>query len=254
MKVARIFGIAIILLWMAPASRAHNWLAECTIGFDNLFALTNIYAQARATFAVRTGMAASGQLETCNPARHAACWTYRERCGARGYVNVEEKPRLVKRKIPTNQKGRYKVIIDEVRYGHFHLGFENTFDCFVAGADGLGSGVGRMSGANCIAFDWKREPRTAMTHDSSQPLKVWVEDSGTHDPRLFDVASITVRDTVAIQIWYKAAEDGSWYGWHRLPPGVHDISGWTWEITELAISAAAGETGPIAVDNIVVRN
>jgi hypothetical protein len=254
MKVARTLGIALIFLWLAPDSRAHSWLAECTISFSNEFALTWVYGQARATFASSTGLSSSGQPELCDPARHGACWTYRERCGSRGYVNVEEKPRLVKRKIPTNQPGKYKVVIDEVRYGHFHLGFENPTDCFADGGDGLGVGFGRMSGANCIALDWKREPRIAMTHDSSQPLRIWVEDNATHAARLFDVASITVRDTVAVQLWYKAAEDGSWYGWHRLAPGVHDISGWTWEITEMVVSAAAGETGPIAVDNIVVRN
>ncbi len=247
--------IIIIGCTIVTTTRGHTWLAECDIAFDNEFALTTIYAQARATFAYSTGLTAAGQFEICDPARHGACWTYRERCGSRGYVNVEEKPRLVKRRVPTNVPGRYRIVIDVARYGHFHLGFQDpTVNCpFAPAADGLGSGFGREMGTSCIVADWKREPRIAMTHDSAQPLRVWVEDSSTHAPRMFDVVSINNRGGVASQVWFRTA-DGSQYGWPRLEPNVWNISADAWEIMELFISAAAGEIGPIAIDNIIVRN
>src|SRR5215475_7731363 len=185
------------------SSSAHNWLAQCDIAFANQFALSNVYVQARATFASYTRLSPGGQLELCDPAKHGGCWTYRERCGLRGYVNVEEKPRIVKRKVPTNQQGVYKIVLAELYYGHFHLTFEDpTLTRFAAGADGLGAGFGRQMGNTCVPADWKSEPRTASTHDSDETLRVWVEDSGTHSPRIFDVASINIRGTVAAQVWF----------------------------------------------------
>jgi hypothetical protein len=250
-------SVAIIACAIVSVLGAHNYLAACNIGFDNQFALTNVYAQARATFASSTGLSANGQLELCDPATHSACWTYRERCGSRGYVNVEDRGRLVKRKIPTNRPGQYKVVVVRVHdYNHFHLGFEDpNLTCFAAAADNLGSGFGRTNAAgNCVAADWKREPRIAMTHDSSQWLRVWVEDFTTHASRIFDVTSINIRPgSAACQVWFKTA-DGSWYGWSRLQSNVWDISEDAFEITDLVVGAATGEIGPIAVDDIFVLN
>ena len=89
-------------------------------------------------------------------------------------------------------------------------------------------------GASCIAADWKREPRVAMTHDSVQPLRVWVEDQVTHAPRIFDVVSIDNRGGKASSVWFITA-NGSVYGWPRLEPNVWNISADAWEITELFI-------------------
>lgn len=112
----------VLALACAGQVRAHDWLAECRIRFDNEFALTWVYLNARGTFAAHTGVYPSGDAEVCN-ASHAACSTYRERCGSRGYVNVEEAP--------------------TGRHGHIHLMFEDsTLTCF-ADPDGLGAGYGR---------------------------------------------------------------------------------------------------------------
>jgi hypothetical protein len=258
MTVTRLLACVVIIgCAVVSGLGAHNYLAACNIGFDNLFALTNVYAQARTTFAMSTGLSAGGQLELCDPARHSACWTYRERCGSRGYVNVEDRGRTVKRKIPTNRPGQYKVVLAKVHdYSHFHLVFQDpSINCpFGAATDNLGSGFGRPNAAgNCVAVDWKREPRVAMTHDSGQWLRVWVEDFTTHAPRIFDVTSINIKPSVACQVWFRTA-DGSWYGWSRLQPGVWDISADAWEITDLVVGTAAGEFGSIAVDDIFVLN
>lgn len=220
-------------LRIAPAS-AHAWLAECNIAFDNEFALTWNYAQARGTFAQHTGISATGDPEVCDPSTHIACWTYRERCGSRGYVNVQEAPIGA--------------------YGHFHLMFEDpTLTCFADPGDGLGAGFGRGTFSSCTAANWKREPRFAAGHTATHFMRVWIDDRVTHLPRIFDVASIRIRGPADGQVWFRKA-DGSWWYWARLAPGRWNISGWAWEITDLYIRAASGAGTSVSFDDVLVRN
>jgi hypothetical protein len=237
MKAKLLLAVTAAVLSVAcPAAHAHDWLAECTIAFANEFALTWNYAQARGTFAQHTGLGASGEPEVCDPEKHLACWTYRERCGSRGYVNVEEAPLG--------------------RYGHFHLMFEDpALACFAAPVpdDGLGAGFGRGSFASCTAADWKREPRFAAGHTETHFMRLWVEDRVSHAPRVFDVASIRIRGPADGQVWFRKS-DGSWWYWPRLGPGQWNLSAWTWEITDLYVRAAEGEGTSVAFDDVVVRN
>jgi hypothetical protein len=232
-KIAAFIGFSLLLIG-APA-QAHVWLDECKIQFDNEFALTWVHVNARATFAVHTGLNGSGQTEACN-ASHLACWTYRERCGIRGYVNVEEAP------VGT--------------YNHFHLMFEDAAlsagPCFVD-PDGRGAGYGRPSGSGCTAADWKHEPRFAAGHTSDHFMKVWIEDRVTHDPRIFDIASIRVRGPAAAEIWFQKS-DNSWWYWPSLAANRWNLSAYTVDIKALYVKAAAGSGTSVSFDDVVVRN
>ena len=218
----------------ASSLNAHSWLAECDIAFDNEFALRWNYVQARGTFAQHTGLSSEGEPEVCDSDEHIACWTYRERCGSRGYVNVQEAPLG--------------------RYNHFHLMFEDaSLTCFADSGDGLGAGFGREAGSGCVAADWKEEPRFAAGHEATHFMRVWVEDRVSHEPRSFDIASIRILGPADGQVWFKKT-DNSWWYWPRLGPGRWNLSAWTWDITDLYVRAADGEGTSVAFDNVVVRN
>lgn len=234
--MTRIILLVVFTLGLMTVSptQAHSWLAECNIEFDNEFALRWNYAQARGTFAQHTGLSASGDPEVCDSTTHIACWTYRERCGSRGYVNVQEAP--------------------IGKYGHIHLMFEDpTLTCFAGGDDGLGAGFGRETSGGCVAADWKKEPRFAAGHEEKHFIRVWVDDRVTHDPRIFDIASIRIRGPADAQVWFRKS-DGSWWYWPRLGPGRWNLSAWTWEITDLYVRAADGEGTSVSFDDVVVRN
>ncbi|MFO0718400.1 MAG: hypothetical protein U0233_16080, partial [Nitrospira sp.] len=53
-------------LLTAEPAEAHNWLGDCVVDFDNTFALTYIYGQARGNFGYPTGIDNSGELQPCN--------------------------------------------------------------------------------------------------------------------------------------------------------------------------------------------
>jgi hypothetical protein len=225
---------AALAAWLAacPPAAAQDWLAECKIRFDNEFALTWVYAQARGTFAQHTGLS-SGTAQPCTPA-DSACWTYRERCGSRGYVNVEEAP--------------------IGKYNHFHLLFEDaSLTCFADPGDGLGAGFGRGDFSDCTAADWKREPRMGAGHDEGHFMRVWVEDRVTHEPRTFDIASIRVRGPAPAQIWFQKG-DGSWWFWSSLSPRRWDLRSYTTDIRGLYLRAAEGAGTSVTFDDVVVRN
>jgi len=223
------------LLAAAPV-RAHDWLEECKIAFDNEFALNWVYANARATFASHTGINSEGKTEVCN-ASSQACWTYRERCGSRGYVNVEEAP--------------------IGKYGHFHLMFQDdslaTTPCFADPGDGYGAGFGRGTSGSCTAADWKHEPRFAAGHTEDHFMRVWIDDRVTHDPRIFDIASIYVRGPASAEIWFQKS-DGSWWYWSSLAPGRWNLSAYTYDIKGLYVKAASGSGTSVSFDDVVVRN
>ena len=131
-----------LLLASTPAN-AHDWLGDCVVDFDNTFALTYIYGQARGNFGYPTGIDNSGELQTCN-ATHQACWTYRHRCFG-NYINV-----------------------DDMTYGHIHLVFDSPSlltPCFVDPGDGPGAGFGRNVGDDCIV------PIGFMNREPSAPME-----------------------------------------------------------------------------------
>lgn len=215
--------ITIGVLWMTIGTAgAHDWLGDCVIDFNNTFALTNIYAQARGNFGYSTGINASGDLELCDPSTHSACWTYRHRCFG-NYINVED-----------------------MTYGHIHLTFESPSllaPCFVDPGDGYGAGYGRPVGDDCLAADWIHEPRKLGTHGKDHWIKIWMEDRVTHLPRVFDMPIIRVEGTQPIQFWFRKV-DGSWWYWSNLAPNPWLVGGWVREVTEVRIRGAQAATGP----------
>ena len=213
------------LLLAAPPAEAHNWLGDCLVDFDNTFALTNIYGQARGNFGVSTGINASGDLEVCDPSTHQACWTYRHRCFS-NYINV-----------------------DDMTYGHIHLTFESPSlltPCFVDPGDGPGAGYGRPVGDDCVAADWIHEPRTLGAHGKDHWIKIWMEDRVTHQPRVFDLPIIRVTGTEPIQFWFRKT-DGSWWYWSDLAPNPWLVGGWVYDVTEVRIRGAQAAKGPYFV-------
>lgn len=210
-------------LWMTIGTAgAHDWLGDCVIDFNNTFALTNIYAQARGNFGYSTGINASGDLELCDPSTHSACWTYRHRCFG-NYINVED-----------------------MTYGHIPLTFESPSllaPCFVDPGDGYGAGYGRPVGDDCLAADWIHEPRKLGTHGKDHWIKIWMEDRVTHLPRVFDMPIIRVEGTQPIQFWFRKV-DGSWWYWSNLAPNPWLVGGWVRDVTEVRIRGAQAATGP----------
>jgi hypothetical protein len=222
------------LLWsLSLPAAAHEWLEQCTIRFENEFALSNLYAHARATFTYPTGRGTDGDLEICNES-HGVCWMYRERCGIRGYVNVDIAP--------------------VGSYSHYHLGFQDTeIDCYAAVPDAYGAGAGRGDFSDCTPADWKREPRVAATHDGNQWLKIWIGDRVTNEPRIFDIASIRIRGSRNAQIWFQS-EDGVWWHWSSLPPGRWGLRDYVNNVRAVYVRGSATTPGSVEFDDIVVRN
>jgi hypothetical protein len=224
-KIGRALAIVVLgamtVTWAGNA-HAHQWLEECDINFDNNFALSNVYDQARTTFAVPTSLSATGQLEVCQPGK--TCWTYRQRCGVPGYVNVE----------PLN-------------YPHFHLSFEDPLlTCFANG------GFGRMVNGMCQAADWAHEPRVVNPHDQTQWIKVWLGDRVSGQPRVFDVSAFRVTSTQPVQFWFQKT-DGSWWFWGNLGPGNWNLSNYAVDVMQVLIRGSDAATSTPTIANIVIR-
>lgn len=221
-------------LWLfgsTRTARAHAWLGECVVDFDNTFALTWVLAQARATFAVPTGMSPSGDLEACDPTRHIACWTYRHRC-FRNYINVA----------PMN-------------YGHFHLSFEDpSLTCFADPGDGYGAGFGTPSGGGCVAADWRHEDRILQSHTQDHWIKIWLEDRVTHTPRVFDIPYIWVAGDKPIKFYFKKT-DGSWWVWNKLDPGfIWFLGNWAFNVMEVRIRGSGEGLQAYTIGSFVIRD
>ena len=228
-------ALIIVLLLAGDRAHAQPWPADralCSVTFDSKFALTNVLGQARATFASMTGMSSAGALQACNTAVHQACWDFRHRCYG-NYVNV-----------------------DPVVYGHFHLAFESatlggSSLCFVDPGDGYGAGFGRMVGSSCVAASWANEPRSLFSHDVSQAIKLWLEDAHTHAPTSFDIDTIFVTGSTAVQVWFMKS-DGSWWYWPHLAAGYNWYFPYLRDALEVQISGASGEVGPISIANFAM--
>lgn len=226
-----LFGVSV-----SKAAIAHDWLGECTVNFDNPFALEHLASQARSTFAFPTGLSAAGKPEPCDTSAHEACWTYRHRC-AQNYVNV-----------------------DDMSYGHFHLSFEDpTLSdpaalCFADPGDGGGSGFGRKSGSECVPANWGAEPRILQSHVQDHWVKVWLEDRVTHVPKVFDMSEIYVGGDVPIQLWFKRT-DGTWHCWKELGPGTRwKLKQWAHDLVEVRIRGASGGAGPYTIRSFKIQD
>lgn len=222
---ARVAAVAIgmgLLLHGATAG-AHNNTGQCTVAFDNHFALTNTYINARYTFAFSTAFNSAGKLDTCANAQFpGVCWTYRHRC-ATNYVNVE----------------------DISGIGHFHLLFTDpAFDpvCFVDPGDGYGAGNGKMVGTSCLLPDWTREPRKTSHHFGNSWLSIKMHPPGSMATQtVFDLARIHIGGTVPIQLWFHSTIDGGWYGWSSMAPNNWNTLASSHDIDEVQISNASGD-------------
>jgi hypothetical protein len=226
-------ALGVVGLGLAGRAAAHSWLGECRVYFDNEFALEHSYAQARTTFALRTGSSPTGEPEVCDTAVHQACWVYRHRCFS-NYINV-----------------------DDMTYGHFHLSFEDPdLTCFADPGDGGGAGFGRMSGSACIPANWGSEPRYLQSHLPDHWIKIWMEDRVTHQPRVFDLPEIYVSGDKAIQFWFKRT-DGSWWCWQELGPRKRwKLEEWAHDLIEVRVrgSAGAGTAGPYTIRGFTVQD
>ncbi len=218
---------AVALLVLGGRAQAHSWLGQCTPNFDNVFALTWNYANARNTFAVETGLTA-GAPDVCNRS-HLACWTYRHRC-FNNYINVD----------------------DDSGYGHFHLMFTGAGFSPLCGlldpGDGYGAGYGKAVGGVCTTPDWRREPRVLNTHDSVQWIKIAVETPFTAVPKVFDMPRIRVGGTQPVQLWFRTTS-GQWWYWPSLGPNNWNLSDWVHDVDLVRIRGAAGAVGTIQIDD-----
>jgi hypothetical protein len=228
-----------LLATLSPsAGLAHSYTGECTVDFDNLFALTHTYQNARNTFASSTGLAPDGTLQVCAP-ENIACWTYRHRCGS-NYINID----------------------DDSGYGHYHLSFSHPgFDGSCGFSDpGDGGGAGMMKKVTfgalppwfpgisiCVVPTWKTEPRVLNTHDSAQWISIFVESSATHLPKVFDLTTISIGGSIPIQFWFHTTS-GQWWYWSSLNPGNRDLSAWVHDVDEVRIRAANGQVGPVTIN------
>jgi hypothetical protein len=253
-----------VLIGAMPAKKvdAHSWTAECTINLDNDFGTTNVYRNARASFTEETKIGTGGVLTRCdaNADDWQNCWSWRERCGSRGYINYW----------PLGS------------YSHFHMFFDNpTIDvlandgnpvCFCSNGDGFGAGYGFRVNGTCSNScpNWGVENRNVVTaHDASAWVKIWYEDTSTHQPRVFDVPYIQISDTpgwndatgtwdpaVPMELWFQKT-DGSWWFWPSLAPTG---SGWSWDISgdandmiQMQFKSAAGAGSPTQLLGLVIR-
>src|SRR2546423_10589551 len=126
---------------------------DCLIGFDDAFALSNYYKQARDQFGVVTRYNPSTQkLEFCSSDDWTKCWAYRQRCSyTTFYVNFW----------PWNAGDGS---------AHSHLWFENPkiqpTSCFCDPHDGLGAGFGFYVNGACNTKqcpNWAHETRSSAT-------------------------------------------------------------------------------------------
>ena len=221
--------IAALCLGSMPASsaQAHNWLGQCTVDFDNLFALTNVIGNARGTFASRTRTTASGP-ENCSDPNDSSCFIYRHRC-FNDYVHVDE------------LNG----------YNHFHLIFESpelSSPCdFVAPDpdDGFGLGYAKLVGSECTVPDWKQEPRYLVAHTYEHWIRIRL-NSQAGVQRVFDMPRIHFGGTSNVWVRFQRT-DHSWWGWYSLAPGNYDMSAWIHDVYEVHVRSASDTASPVTL-------
>lgn len=192
---------------------------ECSTGFNDPGALSQLVDGASSTFAYPTGRDAGGRLEPCDERIHETCWTYRERCR------------------------EHWIRVDPLTGGHFHLApddeevevgvCESEFGLFTETADG------------CSLLEPARVPRTLMSHTQNDWIKLWLEEEATGEAVAFDLRRVMVDADKPIQLWVKRA-DGTWLCWERLDHST------AWEveaedIMEARIRGADDGPGPYSI-------
>lgn len=222
--------IAAGLLASAPSSGLAQ-VGQCLVNFDNLFALTNTYAQARSTFAVPTAAGPEGGLRQCAD-NDVACWIFRHRC-VRNYVELE----------------------DASNYNHFHLSFTDPGFSGTCGfedpRDGFGAGMKKRVGEACVTPDWAREPRMVNTHDNAHWLRFWMSDPETRAPAVFGMQTIRIGDWAPVELWFHNTDDEWWY-WDELAPNWWDVSRWMQNVDEVRFRAADGSLMPVAIEDFQI--
>jgi len=212
-----------------------NFTEQCDVNFNDQWALSNVYRQARGNFGEPTTLLPDFTLAKCADVATEACWLYRQRCGTGFYVHVEEPP-------------------EDPQEGHIHLSFENFISqpmCFADPGDGLLAGYGYpQPDGSCLAADWENEPRLTYGHTGAHRIRVWLKEWFSDEPRLFNGVSITVLGNVAANILIKRA--GEWYEWESVEPGEVNLSMWAWEITDLYLATANKNGSPAGYDDIVI--
>lgn len=222
-RTAIVAAAALLAASNYQAASAHNYTGQCTVNFDNTFALTNVYANARMTFANKSAINSSGRIDLCqNAATPGVCWYYRHRC-ATNYVNVEEIS----------------------GYGHYHLSFTGAgFDplCdFGDPGDGYGSGFKKTVGASCVIPNWSSEPRVLDAHDGAQWFSIQMHPSSSMTTKkVFDLARLRIGGTQNVQVWFHSTVDGNWYGWPSMAPNNWNTLASSHDIDEVQISGSSG--------------
>jgi hypothetical protein len=208
-------------------AKAHNALGTCVDTFSSQFALQNIYAQARDSFAYFSGFDAQGRINLCANSVSGVCWDYRHRC-VNDYIDV----------------------VDESGFGHFHLGLTNIstypgFACFGAFGDPgdwehrAGQEVAAFVpwAGPCIIPDWTTQARNASGHDGRQWIGIHLDGGNT----VFNMTRISSVGRYPIQLWYHSVITGSWFFWSSIPPGNYNLPIQDADLVEL--SSASGQAG-----------
>ncbi|MFK7967079.1 MAG: hypothetical protein AB8C46_24230 [Burkholderiaceae bacterium] len=221
------------LIGNAPVT--HNFTEQCDVNFNDQWALSNVYRQARGNFGEPTTLLPDFTLAKCADVATEACWLYRQRCGTGFYVHVEEPP-------------------EDPQEGHIHLSFENFLNqsvCFADPGDGLDAGYGYpQPDGSCLAADWENEPRLVYGHTGAHRIRVWLKEWFSDEPRQFNGVSITVLGNLPANILIKRA--GEWYEWESVEPGEVNLSMWAWEITDLYLASADKSNAPVGYDDLVI--
>lgn len=222
----------------ALEARAHD--AHRIVGdFANYDGLLTVEAQARTTFAVwSTFGSGPGGVTACpTVGDQANCWVYwqPEPWPDTVYAGLRVEPYV---------------------NSHYHLSFEDpSLTCFVDPGDGGGTGFGRpAAGGTCVAPNYAMEPRTVMAHSFGEWYWVWTEawqnSTGSQGWRYFDLESFRNSGSDPVDLWV-LWNDGQWYVLEDLPPGVHDVSGWAYEISDALIGS---DTAYSAIDDVIVNH
>lgn len=209
-------------------------VTQCDVNFDDEWALSNVYREARDHYGRPTTMLEDFSLAECSMGTDESCWIYRQRCGPGFYVRVEEPP-------------------EEPQAGHLHLGFAtfgSELPCFIDPGDGLGPGYARwQADGSCQALDWAREPRILQAHTYIHRTRLWLKEWFSNEPRMFNAVSLTITNSSAAELRIK--RNGQWYEWSSVAPGQVNLSNWAWGITDLYLGTS-GNGGPSAFNGIVI--
>ncbi|MEQ9442931.1 MAG: hypothetical protein RIG62_28085 [Cyclobacteriaceae bacterium] len=129
-------------------------------------------------------------------------------------------------------------------YGHYHLGYQY----FNAVYNVYTGEWCKPVLYGCIEFDPIQEHRYLTTHSLDQRIKIYAYDYNSTD-RVFDLKGIFVRSG-PIKIRFRK-QNGQWYQFSSVEPGVYNFSDISSGITQVLISSVSG--APVSFDNIKVH-